>query len=97
MKTNEQIRLEVARNEKIPWKKWEPYLSERQWGTVREDYSDRGDAWNYFPPRSRVFARLLLGRGWPVLLGEIVTTFVMASPSPSSTISIVTATGFSEG
>jgi hypothetical protein len=32
----------------IPWMKWGPYLSERQWGTVREDYSDNGDAWNYF-------------------------------------------------
>lgn len=31
------------------WAKWGPYLSERQWGTVREDYSDNGDAWNYFP------------------------------------------------
>jgi hypothetical protein len=32
----------------VPWRKWGPYLSERQWGTVREDYSDSGDAWNYF-------------------------------------------------
>ena len=31
--------------QKIPWKKWGPYLSERQWGTVREDYSEGGDAW----------------------------------------------------
>jgi hypothetical protein len=34
---------------KNAWKKWGPYLSERQWGTVREDYSENGDAWNYFP------------------------------------------------
>jgi hypothetical protein len=40
----EQIRLEAAREEKAPWKKWGPYLSERQWGTVREDYSEGGDA-----------------------------------------------------
>jgi hypothetical protein len=33
--------------EGVPWKKWGPYLSERQWGTVREDYSANGDAWNY--------------------------------------------------
>ena len=42
-----------------PWKKWGPYLSERQWGTVREDYSDSGDAWNYFnhdQARSRAYA-----------------------------------------
>ena len=41
----EQTRLEEARAQKIPWKKWGPYLSERQWGTVREDYSEGGDAW----------------------------------------------------
>jgi hypothetical protein len=44
----ESLRLEEFRGKKIPWKKWGPYLSERQWGTVREDYSDNGDAWNYF-------------------------------------------------
>ena len=32
----------------MPWKKWGPYLSERQWGTVREDYSADGNAWDYF-------------------------------------------------
>ncbi|MEP6846799.1 MAG: hypothetical protein ABI861_12385, partial [Panacibacter sp.] len=40
------------------WKKWGPYLSERQWGTVREDYSEHGEAWDYFPhdhARSRVY------------------------------------------
>lgn len=44
----EQRRLEQARKKTHPWKKWGPYLSERQWGTVREDYSDDGNAWNYF-------------------------------------------------
>ena len=54
----EQKRLEEARNEKAPWKKWGPYLSERQWGTVREDYSDDGNAWDYFShdqARSRAY------------------------------------------
>jgi hypothetical protein len=54
----EQIRLEQAREQKLSWKKWGPYLSERQWGTVREDYSDSGDAWNYFShddARSRAY------------------------------------------
>ena len=40
------------------WKKWGPYLSERQWGTVREDYSENGDAWNFFThdhARSRAY------------------------------------------
>jgi Glycosyl hydrolase family 63 C-terminal domain len=54
----EQIRLDEARAGKLAWKKWGPYLSERQWGTVREDYSDSGDAWNYFThdqSRSRAY------------------------------------------
>jgi hypothetical protein len=40
--TAEHDRLEAARAQKAPWKKWGPYLSERQWGTVREDYSEGG-------------------------------------------------------
>ena len=44
----EQQRLEDANNPNTPWKKWGPYLSERQWGTVREDYSENGNAWDYF-------------------------------------------------
>jgi hypothetical protein len=54
----ENNRLKEAKEKKIPWKKWGPYLSERQWGTVREDYSENGDAWNYFPhdqARSRAY------------------------------------------
>ena len=56
--TQEERRLTEAREQKTPWKKWGPYLSERQWGTVREDYSDNGDAWNYFShdqARSRAY------------------------------------------
>jgi hypothetical protein len=56
--TAEQIRLDEARQQKALWKKWGPYLSERQWGTVREDYSEGGDAWNYFShdqARSRAY------------------------------------------
>jgi len=54
----ERKRLNEAREQKIPWKKWGPYLSERQWGTVREDYSKGGDAWNFFThdhARSRAY------------------------------------------
>jgi hypothetical protein len=54
----ERARLEHAREWDSPWRKWGPYLSERQWGTVREDYSQNGDAWNYFPhdhARSRAY------------------------------------------
>ena len=54
----EVSRLEESAEGTVPWKKWGPYLSERQWGTVREDYSDSGDAWNYFThdqARSRVY------------------------------------------
>ena len=51
-------RLADAREARVPWRKWGPYLSERQWGTVREDYSDSGDAWNHFThdhARSRAY------------------------------------------
>jgi hypothetical protein len=54
----EYLRLTEAREGKAPWRKWGPYLSERQWGTVREDYSEGGDAWNYFThdqSRSRAY------------------------------------------
>ena len=57
-KTPEHQRLEDARTGAVPWKAWGPYLSERQWGTVREDYSEGGDAWNYFShdqARSRAY------------------------------------------
>jgi hypothetical protein len=56
--TAEQVRLDQAGQQKAPWKKWGPYLSERQWGTVREDYSENGDAWNFFThdhARSRAY------------------------------------------
>ena len=54
----EVLRLQEARAAKIPWRKWGPYLSERQWGTVREDYSLDGNAWDYFShdqSRSRAY------------------------------------------
>jgi hypothetical protein len=54
----EQQRLEHAREQGLPWRHWGPYLSERQWGTVREDYSQNGDAWGYFghdQARSRAY------------------------------------------
>ncbi len=57
-RTAEEARLAEARERGVPWKQWGPYLSERQWGTVREDYSENGDAWNYFThdqARSRAY------------------------------------------
>ncbi|HRI60858.1 MAG TPA: hypothetical protein PK228_14065 [Saprospiraceae bacterium] len=54
----EKTRLTETREKNTPWKKWGPYLSERQWGTVREDYSENGDAWNFFThdhARSRAY------------------------------------------
>ena len=47
--TAEQTRLDESRDRKAHWKRWGPYLSERAWGTVREDYSPYGNAWEYFP------------------------------------------------
>ena len=46
VQVEEQKRLNNAREEGMPWKKWGPYLSERQWGTVREDYSEDDNAWD---------------------------------------------------
>jgi hypothetical protein len=54
----EESRLQESAFRDVHWKRWGPYLSERQWGTVREDYSADGDAWNYFPhdhARSRAY------------------------------------------
>jgi hypothetical protein len=56
--TREEQRLEESRERKFHWKRWGPYLSERQWGTVREDYSKYGTAWDYLPhdhARSRAY------------------------------------------
>jgi hypothetical protein len=57
-KTAEELRLDEAREKGVPWRQWGPYLSERQWGTVREDSSENGDAWDYFThdqARSRAY------------------------------------------
>ena len=56
--THEEQRLEQSRQRTAHWKRWGPYLSERQWGTVREDYSPEGTVWDYFPhehARSRAY------------------------------------------
>ncbi len=56
--TKEEERLQASVEREVHWKRWGPYLSERQWGTVREDYSPNGDAWEYFPhdhARSRAY------------------------------------------
>jgi hypothetical protein len=56
--TKEEQRLQEDRQRKVNWKRWGPYLSERQWGTVREDYSPYGTVWDYFPhehARSRAY------------------------------------------
>ncbi|XGV97663.1 MAG: glucosidase [Leptolyngbya sp. BL-A-14] len=58
MMTQEEARLAADRDHRAYWKHWGPYLSERQWGTVREDYSATGEAWDYFPhdhARSRAY------------------------------------------
>src|SRR6266702_4265313 len=58
MANAEQNRLQEAHEDKQPWYRWGPYLSERQWGTVREDYSPNGTAWDFFPhdhARSRTY------------------------------------------
>jgi hypothetical protein len=57
-RSEEDRRLALSERREENWQRWGPYLSERQWGTVREDYSDHGDCWNYFPhdhARSRAY------------------------------------------
>ena len=56
--TREGVRLHMNRQREGHWNRWGPYLAERAWGTVREDYSGDGDAWTYFPhdhARSRAY------------------------------------------
>src|SRR5262249_24622883 len=56
--TREELRLKESRDRVAHWKRWGPYVSERAWGTVREDYSASGEAWDYFPhdhARSRAY------------------------------------------
>ena len=80
--TAEELRLRETR-EGVPWRTWGPYLSERQWGTVREDYSENGDAWSYFShdqARSRAYRWGEDGRP-PTTIGHI------AIPSPLPDIS----------
>src|SRR3954463_9800126 len=57
-RTAEELRLNQSEDRSTHWKRWGPYLSERAWGTVREDYSSNGTAWEYFPhnqARSRAY------------------------------------------
>ena len=57
-RTAEHRRLSDSEARRADWKNWGPYLAERAWGTVREDYSASGDAWNHFPhdhARSRAY------------------------------------------
>src|SRR5579862_8688672 len=56
--TQEEVRLSESASRQKHWKRWGPYLSERAWGTVREDYSPHGNAWEYLPhdhARSRAY------------------------------------------
>src|SRR5689334_18625154 len=58
VKDPERRRLQAMRDQSEDWRRWGPYVSERQWGTVREDYSEGGTAWDYFPhdhARSRAY------------------------------------------
>src|ERR1700759_1645363 len=58
VKDPERRRLQAMRDQSEDWRRWGPYVSERQWGPVREDYSEGGTAWDYFPhdhARSRAY------------------------------------------
>ena len=64
MQHAEQQRLDADARRAENWKRWGPYLAERQWGTVREDYSEYGNCWDYF---SHDHARSRAGSAFPVL------------------------------
>jgi hypothetical protein len=72
-------RLAINAGKKVPLEQWGPYLSERQWGTVREDYSINGDAWRYFPFEHPI-AALIYGRGCR-LPDQISSGLCFLSPS----------------
>ena len=77
----EETRQEQARRGKVPWKKWGPYLSERQWGTVREDYSDNGNAWDYFShDQARSCAYRWGEDGWTGIIARMMHLFA-ANPA----------------
>ncbi len=81
--TAEALRLEEAREHGVLWRQWGPYLSERQWGTVREDYSEDGNAWDYFThdqARSRAYHW-----GEDGIAGIATTSSGCAFPSPCGT------------
>ena len=59
--TQEGRRFQEARERQVPWGKWCPYLSERRWGSVREDYSPNGTAWEYFSHETRLVHVLTAG------------------------------------
>ena len=82
----EELRLEEDAARRRNWKRWGPYLSERQWGTVREDYSEHGTAWDYFPhdhARSRPTAGERMGCS-----GSRTGKGASVSRSPSGTAAI---------
>ena len=85
--TKEELRLQEDRDRKANWKRWGPYLSERQWGTVREDYSPYGAPGIPFPTIRRAAAPTV---GVRTVLPEFQTsTSSSASPWPYGTVAIL--------
>jgi len=69
-------------NDRDGWRRFGPYVSERAWGTVREDYSPNGDAWAYFPHDLAASKAYRARTGWP---GSATAIRSWSSPSPSGT------------
>ena len=91
----EQQRLNDAREAGIPWKKWGPYLSERQWGTVREDYGQSGDTakfqgdphwrdhllfYEYFQGDNGAGLGASHQTGWTGLIARLIQLFAVITP-----------------
>jgi hypothetical protein len=67
MVSADRLRLDEADTDRVPWRHWDPYLSERQWGTVREDYGSGDDTWSCFSreqARSRAYRWGKMAIGW---------------------------------
>ena len=76
----ESARLAEADAGIVPWRRWGPYLADRQWGTVREDYSENGDCWNSFP---HDHARRRTGGELPPLLKQILQEYSATGMPPA--------------
>jgi len=93
-KNAETMRLGSANEKKEAWKKWGPYLSERQWGTVREDFSEDGNAWEHFHGNNGAGLGASHQTGWTGIIARAVHLF--ATTPPERALEVGKGTTFAE-